>query len=183
MLPYPEPGDAWGTDAIKDLANAVAEGLSAASAIGQVLSVSDNTPFTTASSSYVAVPNISITVTPESADSKFVLFGSVGMGFFDGDNRRNGAASIFRGTTNLALSADSRTPAFTTVREDLNRAVAGRSLVAFDNPSTTSEVTYSIQVARVSTLGTLFVHAGPSNTNDGQHTRVSSVLVVVEVKE
>ena len=168
-------------DFSEDLAEQVADGLSDASKIKQVVAVSDNTPFTSTSTSYVAVPNLEVTITPEEESSSILILGSLGVGYGDSQTLRNVAVSVFRGGTNLGLTAGSRTPALSAVNLIMGRTVSNHGIVFLDEPNTTSPVTYSVRVNRMGAGGTVYVHAGDVNTNNADITRVTSSLVVVEV--
>ena len=74
-LPFPLPTDLVrdGADAIKDLAEATATGLTNAGTLRQIVRATDDTARQTNSSSFVDA-SISVTITPENANSTLLLF-------------------------------------------------------------------------------------------------------------
>jgi hypothetical protein len=154
-LPYPLPTDLVrdGADAIKDLAEATATGLSAAGNAGigsNVVQAATSANFDTTSTSFVDVTNLEVAITPSSATSKVLLVGTLrSVQHFDA-----GAASLFQvtgtaGTTNVEVA-----------RQFVDVGTFEQFNIAFAvvvEPASASAVTYRVQVRRDTGTGTIRV--------------------------
>lgn len=94
----------------------------------------------------------SITITPTSANSTFV--GVLAVTVDTGNNARNVAITIFRGTTLVGMGVT-------------NNTTAGRpqslSVTFFDAPATTSDVTYNVRIGQ-NAAGTTYINTtGPAS--------------------
>ena len=130
-IPYVEP-----TDLVRDYpaadeaqALAVAAGLSAAGTVEQVV-VSDfaDNIVSTSSTSFVSIPNLSVSITPKSADNKIIAVMYVN-GAATGDTRRSAFYRLTRDGTPIVQSEFSESHSSTTP-------------IRLDEPSTTSSITY-----------------------------------------
>jgi hypothetical protein len=129
-------------------------------AIIQTVSASYYQPFTTTSSTYVSTGN-SATITPKSATSKIAIFVSSTMGSSNFGSGYGTAATIYRGSTNLALG--SGTVGFTAgyIASTGSGGCMPVAINYVDSPATTSATTYTIYV--LASLGAANVSWNSSN--------------------
>ena len=185
-LPYPLPTDLVrdGADAIKDLAEATATGLSAAGSEGigpNVVSVTKTDVFTRSSSLTPAtVDGLSVTITPSSDTSKILVFASVVLA--SGSVSSPTYAIIARGGTPIVLGdADgSRSRAFTSASSGTtgDTVAFSSAIMHLDAPGTASPVTYDVRVFGNSTQ---LVNRSRPDANNSDHGRYVSTLTVIEV--
>ena len=186
-LPYPLPTDLVrdGADAIKDLADAVAAGLSAAGnpGIGSnfVQTVKSNL-FTTTSTSFTDVTNLEVTITPSTATAKVLVL--VSLAVSTSQDNQVVAARLMRGSTAIALGdADgTRTRATTAFQggNSLGELGAGtNSIVFLDSPNVATATTYKVEVRTSS--GTLRVNTSFTDADSTVTTRVVSTISAIEV--
>jgi len=189
-LPFPLPTDLVrdGADAIKDLAEATATGLSAIPVLAgigsNVVQTVKSDVFTSTSGSFTNVTGLSVTITPSSNTSRILVIGQISAGRGTQGRLTGGNSSGFIGD-----SAGSRTratftgPATSTVGEN-PRGNPTYSLVFLDSPATASAVTYQIQV-RFENTGSgdpgAQINRRTTDTNDALTTRNVSSLVAIEV--
>ena len=103
----------------------------------QVITATDSTQRTTTSTSYTKAGNtLDVVITPSATSSKLLLMYT---GEFSTDGNSVFIGTIFRDTTNLETSSDQ---GFRAANVTDNSAW---SVIYLDSPSTTSEITYSIQ--------------------------------------
>jgi hypothetical protein len=192
-LPYPLPTDLVrdGADAIKDLAEAVADGLDAAGNPGigsNVVSATKTDTFSTSSTSFTNVTGLSVTITPSSATAKVLLIAQVMFTAtptagaevaairIDGGNAANyvGDADGSRAravSTNYAVTGDlaPRSSAF------------GTTAVLLDSPTSGSPVTYNVQIRRLRGSAAVFVNRTQEDTNADFIGRFASSITAIEV--
>ena len=151
----------------------------------QVVTATKGDTFTTTSTSYTAVTDLSVSITPSSASNKVLLIASVSA-HLPASTSLIGFLSLFRGATNLAAatSPGSRIPAFASQLQP-DGTFQGRNIYLYaanlvDSPATTSATTYTVQV-KASSGGTVYVNRGASDTDDNGHTRGFSSLTAIEV--
>jgi hypothetical protein len=145
----------------------------AADTVNQVKSVVILTSTTTTQMSSTVIPTISsgaqiasITITPSSASSTFLLFCSITVDF--STNNHNVGMAVFRGTTLIGVLG-------------VNVATAGRpqqlSIQVYDTPATASAVTYTIRVG-TDAPGTTSINIGNGGTvNYGGATESAFTII------
>tara|TARA_R110000796_G_scaffold8291_3_gene27421 strand:+ start:997 stop:1470 length:474 start_codon:yes stop_codon:yes gene_type:complete len=123
-----------------------------------VVHSSSTTPFATTSATPVDVPNFSVTITPSSVNSKILIFVSFRYG-----NSASGAnrSLLFRNSTGIYIGGSNN---LSNIRSAINNDQGfGQSSFSYlDSPSSTSALTYKLQVTRSG--GTLQIN----NRNDGE---------------
>ena len=186
-LPYPLPTDLVrdGADAIKDLAEATADGLDAAGNPGigsNVVQTVKTDVFTTTSSTFTTITGLSATITPSSATSKVLIIAQVAVG-----KQNTSAVGHFRlaggNTSGYVGNADgSRVRAvFGGFNAPANGAnLDAMSIVFVDSPTSASAVTYSVECRRGAS-GTIFVNRGATDDDNDNITRGASSITVIEV--
>jgi hypothetical protein len=166
------------------LSNASTAGFPAGSVL-QVVSVTKTDFFSTTSSSFIDVTGVSATITPSSASSKVLVMVSGGAGA-GGSPNQFGYGVILRDSTQIAIG-DSRGSA-TRCSFDLARGSDGGTefdsnakhfaINFLDSPSTTSAVTYKLQVK--ATVNTLAI-GGSTNTSDGNRSNLPTIITLMEI--
>jgi hypothetical protein len=174
-LPYPLPTDLVrdGADAIKDLAEATADGLDAAGPPGigsNVVSVTTSTTSSTSSLSFVAASDLDVTITPTSATSKILVICTVihhqTLGSF---NVQQTQVALYRGATELD-TFHTGSARFYTTSPDVG------TIVYLDSPTTTSAVTYAIYHRALNSGASVI-----NRSNDEILSPFSSSITAIEV--
>jgi hypothetical protein len=184
-LPYPIDTDLVrdGAQAIEDLADAVASGLSAAANAGigsnVVQTVKTNT-FTTTSTSFTALDGLSVTITPSSDTSKVLLVATINIG----DTLNGGTFLRVTGGNAATFVGDAASSRIRAALSGDNNHLSGEGqsgfgLVYLDSPASASAVTYQVEIM-VST-GTGHVNRSRNDTNSGRYARTASSIVAIEV--
>jgi hypothetical protein len=179
LLPYPESTDLVrdGASDIEALATAVASGLTTAAVVKSV-HVANKTAVQTFSDtvgSFNDVTDLSITLTPNSDASKFLLYTQVNMANTATGGRTWNAARVLRGSTNIT-PADATQLRYTS--SDGNLLITPITLGFVDSPSVSTSITYKVQAAQQGSTPAVSVFIDRS---EASATRLaSSYLVVVE---
>jgi len=144
----------------------------------QIVSATKTDTFTTSTLSYVDVTGLSVTITPSSSSSKIWLIGSM-----NASNTSNNVAFRFvRDSTAIALgdAAGSR-PRGTTcsLRTGDSGAIKSYNMNFVDSPSSTSAITYKIQV--LTTESTTHINRSVDDDNSSTRPRTTSTITVMEV--
>jgi hypothetical protein len=181
-LPYPLPTDLVrdGADAIKDLAEATADGLDDASLIKQVVSVAKLDTFSTTSASFTAVTGMSATITPSAATNKVLVICQ----FNSGSSGTNFYARVTGGNagTYVGGADGSRVRVATESAGFGDTTVSSGSIVYLDSPSSTSATTYQLEIARGGvTAGTVHVNRSNDDGNNTNRSRGASSITLIEV--
>ena len=151
----------------------------------QVVSATRTSTFTTSSSSFVDVTGLTANITPASASNKILIMAQLAGG---AATTNNGALQMRLAGGNssdyVGDSSDSRTRAIVSTIHITSEYRADNALVSLvgnfvDEPNTTSQITYSIQV-RVHS-GTGFVNRTASGATDASRTSGASSLILLEV--
>ena len=128
--------------------------------------------------SFSAISDLSVSITPSSTSSKILVMVSLAFGCGTGDRI---SFTALRGSTNLAnhsSTLSNRTPAFFGIVPNSSNDLCNGSFSTLDSPSTTSATTYSVS-GRV-TSGTAYINATFSDTDSAANTNrgVSSITVM-----
>jgi hypothetical protein len=138
-IPYAAPADlvsAWPALS-EDIAEAIADGLDAAGNAGigsNVVQATSTSRFTTASTTFVAVTGMNVTITPTSASSKVLVVCSGLYG--NASNSPVTRSRIVRGASQIAIT------------EHYNGGANGTGFTysILDSPATTSATTYGLEL-------------------------------------
>jgi hypothetical protein len=132
-------------------------------------------------STFVDITGLSITITPSSSSSRFLVMWSVGIG--GGVDATHGYVRLFRNGTTIGLAdaAGSRTTAVSSV---VNTSIGGQTLTSsnyfLDSPATGSAVTYKLAASNGS--GAIYINRSSRDTDLAQYDgRSTSSLVVMEI--
>jgi hypothetical protein len=182
-LPYPLDTDLVkdGAQAIEDLAVAVAAVLPSAIGSNVVQTVKTDT-FSTTSSSFVTITGLTATITPSTNTSKILAIATVSGGMLAVASFSSPLFRIARSGANspVATSAGSRGAGTAVGFVTGDRQQVETSMQWLDSPASASPVTYEVQTCRIN-AGTVLIGAGGDDTNNGERTRSTCALLLIEV--
>ena len=155
-LPYPLPTDLVrdGADAIKDLAEATATGLSLAGNEGigpNAVVATTTTDFTTTDTAYQDVTGLEVTITPSTDTARVLVLASFNSIRHDANN-----TGIELRLTASSGASDIRIQFATGPTGPVNYPASG---LVLHSPGSASPVTYKIQAARIDGSGTVRVRS------------------------
>lgn len=149
--------------------------------------------FTTSSTSFVDVPNLSITFTPISSSSAFFIILSTSRASTRASNLD--FASVMRvlrnNSDNVAINgtlSGNRQPAamvFNGFSYNSDHNPGGYSISAVDYPSTSSSLTYKVQVRVQSSTYPLTLNGvnNDGNTSETYHSRGQTSMTIMEIAQ
>ena len=167
------PGTAFATAAIPS--SKIGTG-----AVLQVKAVYKQDTFTTTSSSYVDVTGLSVSITPTSASSNILVLGAVTYGA----SSDVGFIRLVRNSTAIQVGTGvgSRLSATAQMRNSNDSADADSAAISFlDSPSSTSAVTYKVQIASASGGYTTRINSSADDADQANRGRTASTLIVMEI--
>ena len=177
-------GDNGSTGATGDDGPSGPQGATGANAIGQVVSTTKTDTYYALTNSWTDIPSFSITLTPSSASSKFMVFVNVKASVTP---NQVGAFRLVRNGTLVGngVPAGNRPAAFARII-NVDSAFAQMYEVShsyLDSPSTTSAVTYKVQMKNLTTNGDQFmtINRVPSDNDSGLNARLASTISAIEV--
>jgi hypothetical protein len=136
------------------------------------------------SATFSDIVGLTLTITPTSSSSKFLIYFSVSIG--GGADATHGYVRINRNGTVIgqADTASNRTPASGTV---VNTSVAGQTIpttiMYLDSPATASSITYKLTATANNAGATIYLNRSSRDVDaSGYDGRGTSSLVVMEVK-
>lgn len=133
--------------------------------------------FSTTSTSFVDITGLSVTITPQSNTSKFLLFALVN-GSTDGEIAQLQFAGGNSGNF-VGDAAGSRTRAAAEYSPHAATRVETVPMFYLDSPATASAITYKVQTR--TPAGTAYINRSHTDTDSASFTRAASCLVVCEV--
>ena len=147
--------------------------------LGQVVSTTLSSTFTTSSTSFTDVTGLTVSITPSSATSKVFVVVSV-----SGSNDvgiTSGGVRLMRGATAILVgdAAGSRILGQQVEPPSADRLLT-LGLSVLDSPATTSATTYAVQCTN-NGAGTFYVNRSKTDTNGGQWYRSASSITVMEI--
>ena len=137
----------------------------------QVKNAGKATAFTTTSSSYVDVTDLSISITPTLSTNKVLVLMTVQAANTGGD----GFVQLIRDSTPIGVSTVGTTKNGSGVLTATSYNIDTIALAYLDSPSTTSSTTYKVQAAVNG--GTTYINRRPNDTAFGAY----STITVMEV--
>jgi len=150
----------------------------------QVLSTSKTDTFSTTSQSYTDVTGLSVSITPSSSSNKIFIILDIKVGA--GHEDAAFAGRLMRDSTAIYIgdASSSRTQAsFGTSRQSGNAGydvLQDRQAVFLDSPSTTSAITYKVQIMGNNGRYT-YVNRTHDDSDDDDTPRTASSITVMEV--
>ena len=146
----------------------------------QVVQTTKTDKFSTASTSFVDVTGLSVSITPSSTSSKILLLCTISIG---GATLGSLIAKILVGSTDLLVgdSAGSRPRAnFQNITYNIEGSVYNNVFNYLHSPSSTSAQTYKVQV--VSPAGyTGAINSTGTDNDNAYYSRTSSTMIAMEV--
>ena len=148
----------------------------------QVVSVTFTDVFSTTSATFVDITGLIASITPKFATSKILVAGSVNIGSTSGTNGVR--FRLARGSTGIAIAdtASTRTRAYSG-GNTLQAAMVSSAFNFLDSPSTTSSVTYSVQLSTNSGGTTAAVNRQLSDGDDPSTPRGTSTITLMEIAQ
>jgi hypothetical protein len=149
----------------------------------QVVSATKNDTFTTASTSYVDITGLSVSITPSSATNKILVLTDIFISNSGTTGDRATFAQLVRGATAISVgaAAGSRIPVSTAIfMPDESRISMSASTIFLDSPATTSATTYKIQLRATGNTATL--NRWGDDTDTASYPRAASNITVMEIK-
>jgi hypothetical protein len=149
-----------------------------------------NTFVSSASVTDTAIPGLTVSITPKRSDSKILVMVNLGIG---AENAQGGATKLTRTiggtTTQLSLADAASSRSRSSFAGSGYRGNGGnyllqiyhQSVTYLDSPSTTSAITYGVQVSSLSN-GT-YINRTQSDTNSADSFRGVSYITVMEVAQ
>ena len=187
-IPFAEPTDLvrdWPelSEDVADAVEAAIAGVPVLAGIGSnVVSVTKADPFTTTSTSFVAVDGLAATITPTAATSKVLVI--VQMYMRDGSNTRTINFRLMRGSTAISIgdaagSRERATGAFVHTGAGTHHTFA-MNAAFLDSPGVDTATTYSVQIGS-SSASTYAVNSSFTDADEGRATRTTSSITLIEV--
>jgi len=159
------------------LANVTAAGLPTGSVI-QVKQAHKSDALQTTSTSFADLSGLSVSITPTSASSKFLVMVRV-----SGQLWSHGHTyfRLMRGSTVIGDgdAAGSRTTCFSSTESNVDWATSDHSIQYLDSPNTTSQITYKVQGR--AEYNTLNINRSNRDDNSIADQRTSSQITVMEI--
>jgi hypothetical protein len=149
-----------------------------AGSILQVLSTVKTDTFSTASTSFVDVTGMSVTITPRSTSSKILIMVGAQVSMNSADCT---TVKILRGSTDIFIgdAAGSR-PRVSSSKSFTSNGIEAAPIIYLDSPATTSATTYKLQMRLAS--GTAYLNRSSSDGDNSAHPRAASSITVMEVQ-
>jgi len=149
----------------------------------QVLSTTKIDTFSTSSTSYVDITGLSVSITPSSSSNKILVMMNVNLGH---DDNVSAFVQLVRDSTAIAIGEahGSRRQATGSNSDDpSDDIISCVSATHLDSPSTTSAITYKVQIGGEASgnTGDVHVNRGGEYSNNNQNAKVVSSITVMEV--
>lgn len=148
----------------------------------QVVQATKTDTFSTNSTSFTDITGLSVSITPSNANNKILVSFQITCGIY-GDIA-HGYVNLVRNSTNIfsADSAGSRTPAtkvFNFSQQD--GTMHTHAAEYLDSPSSTSAITYKLQLKSSNTSQVHINRSGRDNDGSGYDGRAVSSITVMEI--
>jgi hypothetical protein len=171
-----------GTVLVGGTQNIPKSALPTGSVLQVVQTVKTNT-FSTASTSFIDVTGLSVSITPTSASSKILVLMDAKLG---SDANVSGFLRIVRDSTSIYIGdADGSAQRATYANSDDPSAQWAYQAVGnfLDSPSTTSSVTYKIQILSepIENTGTVYINRSGEPSTTAANSRLASSITVMEI--
>jgi hypothetical protein len=143
----------------------------------QVVSTTKTDTFSTASTSYVDITGLTVSITPSSATSKIYIVLSI-----SGSENAGWGYQLVRGSTAICIGdsgGGSRKQASGGVSVRDTNGIANGSVNFLDSPATTSATTYKVQMYVPSSTG--YVNRTYGDVDASYTVRTASTITVMEI--
>ena len=145
----------------------------------QVVSTTKTDTFSTASTSFVDVTGLSVSITPSSASNKILIIASV----YGGNDTQFSFARLMRDSTAICIgdtNSSNNRNSFTNFYTGAAAIYTGGTQNFLDTPATTSSITYKIQMTTGGS-GTVYLNYGGTGDTDASRGRTASTITVMEI--
>lgn len=160
-------------------AGAVTAAKRGAGAILQVLQTTKTDTFSTSSTSFTDITGLSVSITPSSTSNKILVLFNVPV---SASSSAAAHLTLLRGSTEIFIgdAGGSRTRATAGSHSVIHNGTTNFAVQFLDSPSSTSSVTYKIQI-KAQSSHTAVVNSASTDTDNVQNLRVPSAITVMEV--
>lgn len=144
----------------------------------QVSQAAKTDTFSMNSTTFADVTGLSVTITPYSNTSKFLLIANLNIGA-----NSTGAQLRFQGGNSgnyVGDTAGSRIRVGAEAYAGAAQFMDNVNMIYLDSPATASAITYKVQI-RAWTAGDVYVNRSNADTDNANHARAASSLIVCEV--
>ena len=149
------------------------------SAVVQIKNVFKSDTFSTASTSFVDVTGLSISITPTSATNKILVMVTANLAS-DGSSYAL-FARLMRDSTAIAIGDTAGSRIRATAGAYPNAGISQTGAMNYlDSPATTSATTYKLQIM-ANAAGTIYVNRNNTDTDAATINRTVSTITVMEV--
>jgi hypothetical protein len=152
-------------------------------AVLQVVSTTKTDTFTTSTPGFQDITGLSVSITPSSASSKFLVLMDCNPHTDAGATAQNATLRLMRDSTPIAIgdAAGSRERTTTRTGQTGGNNQTSQTLSAnhLDSPATTSAITYKVQI--YSTGSAVFVNRAATDTDNVAFQRMVSSITVMEI--
>jgi len=148
----------------------------------QVVSTNKTDTFSVASSTtFSDITGMSVSITPSSASNKIFIFYNLNYGCSITGLRAY--IKLLRDSTAVGIgdAASNRLRVNSFMNNSMISATASVVGSFLDSPSTTSAITYKLQIAAETTTYTQYINRGNQDTDDTTYGRASSQITVMEI--
>jgi hypothetical protein len=135
--------------------------------------------FSTTSTSFTDITGLSITITPQSNTSKFLLIANLNFGN-NGPDRTDFAFTGGNSATFIGDTASTRSRVGSESSTASASAMGNSIMMYLDSPATASAVTYKVQMRSYSG-GTMYVNRSFTDTDSANFARAASSLIILEI--
>lgn len=157
-----------------------------AGGILQVKSANEPNKVTTTNTSYTALTNLSVTITPASTSNKILILADVHGSGSNGSNA-GGAVAVFRDGSILSGANGNTSGGRTRAMGQMSSGngsqewiVNGHSITFLDNPASTSALTYQLYIRSEDNNGSI-LNAGYNDPDQSDRVRLASNITVMEI--
>ena len=143
---------------------------------------------TTSATDFVDVTGLSVTLTPASANSKFLVFMRV-FGELSASDSHPISIALFRDSTNVNAGSPTSIPRQSVISTagsdygaiDTDSTPQTWNATTLDSPATTSEITYKVRLASQNETYTFYLNGTVSASENAAYERGSSELIILEL--
>lgn len=149
------------------------------STILQVLSATKTDTFSTTSTTFADVTDLTLTLTPAATSSKVLVSFSINLGL---PNTAGVQVRLMRDSTPIAVGdagLASQKQSTTHTYPGVNTDTRNRSMQFLDSPNTTSATVYKLQI--ITNTSTVYVNRSSSDNNTAYGGRTASTITAMEV--
>jgi len=149
----------------------------------QVVSTNKTDTFTTTSDSFTTVTGLNASITPSSTSSKILVMAQIAHGMTNGN--AFGSAKVTRGGTDVYVAGSGTGQVLAVyggfVDVNLRGILLSNPITFLDSPSSTSSLTYQVEVRRNGNVGAVHINRTQEDGSNISNTRGASSITLMEV--